>query len=127
MTSSPAPRPEKGQRGFELDAHVTLSRPRRAEEVLNLLRGFGVQVEPYGAEEVRGARVSGPVSPELAREQLRALLEGGEASRIEVGLRGFLRSVTGQMEWMPWRRNVVLERSQWQDVNFEEGLRYVLE
>ena len=50
-----------------------------------------------------------------------------EAKRVELGLRGFLRSVTGQIEWMPWRRNVVLERSQWQAVNFEEGLRYVLE
>ncbi|AWN22561.1 hypothetical protein DKM44_04375 [Deinococcus irradiatisoli] len=126
MTAS-APRPDRGQRGFELDAHVTLSRPRTAGEVETLLRGFGAAVEPYGTDEVRSARVSGQVSPELAREQLRALIESGEAARIELGLRGFLRSATGQTEWMPWRRNVVLARGQWQDVKFEEGLRYVLE
>lgn len=119
--------PHKGVRGFEFDAHITLSRPRPAGEVLGLLRGFGAQIEPYGTEEVRGARVTGQVERELATEQLRALLESGEASRVEVGRRGFLRSVTGQTEWMPWRRNVVLGRGDWAQVGFEEGLRYVLE
>ncbi len=128
MSAPPAqPRPQKGERGFEVDAHVTFARPRSAEEVRILLRGFGVRIEPYGTDEVRGARLSGKVEPELARAQLRALLESGDASRIEVGLRGFLRSVTGQMDWMPWRRNVVLGRGEWAAVKFEEGLRYVLE
>ncbi|GAA4017069.1 hypothetical protein GCM10022631_32070 [Deinococcus rubellus] len=119
--------PSKGVRGFEFDAHITLSRPRPAGEVRSLLRGFSAHVEPYGTEEVRGARVTGQVERGLASEQLRALLESGDATRIEIGLRGFLRSVTGQTEWMPWRRNVVLSRGEWAKVGFEEGLRYVLE
>ena len=123
----PQARQEKGERGFELDAQITLPRPRSAEEVHALLRGFHARVEPYGTDEVRVVRVTGKVASELARSQLRALLESGDASRIEVGLHGFLRSVTGQTDWIPWRRNVILGRGEWAEVAFEEGLRYVLE
>lgn len=118
---------EKGVRGFELDAHITFSGPHTAEEVARLLRGFGARVEAYGTQEVRGARVTGQVDAQLAREQLRALLESGAASRVEIGLHGFMRSSTGQTDWIPWRRNVVLARTAWEQVKFEEGLRYVLE
>ncbi|WP_293914061.1 hypothetical protein [Deinococcus sp.] len=118
---------QKGERGFELDAHITLSHPRSLSETATLLRGFGGVVEPYGQTEIRSARVTGKVAPELARAQLRALLESGEARRIEIGLHGFLRSVTGQTDWIPWRRNVVLGRGDWEKVGFEEGIRYVLE
>ena len=123
----PQAKQEKGERGFELDAQITLARPRSAEEVHALLRGFSARVEPYGTDEVRVVRVTGKVEPQLARQQLRALLESGDASRIEVGLHGFLRSVTGQTDWIPWRRNVILGRGEWEKVGFEEGLRYVLE
>ncbi|WP_225429938.1 DinB family protein [Deinococcus detaillensis] len=118
---------EKGVRGFELDAHVTFSGPHTAEEVTRLLRGFGARVEAYGTQDVRVARVTGQVDTQLAREQLRALLESGAASRVEVGLHGFMRSSTGQTDWVPWRRNVVLGRSDWEQIKFEEGLRYVIE
>lgn len=118
---------EKGERGFEIDAHITLSRPQTVDEVRQLLRGFGGRLEPYGQQEVRGARITGKIAPELASEQLRLLLESGAASRIEIGLHGFMRSVTGQTDWVPWRRNVILPRSEWSQVKFEEGLRYVLE
>ncbi len=118
---------EKGVRGFELDAHITFSGPHSAEEVGRLLRGFGARVEPYGTQDVRGARVTGQVDAQLAREQLRALLESGVARRIEIGLHGFMRSATGQTDWVPWRRNVVLSRQDWASVGFEDGLRYVLE
>ena len=123
----PQAKQEKGERGFELDAQVTLIRPRTADDVKALLRGFGGRIEPYGTDEVRVVRVTGKVAPELARQQLRALLESGDASRIEIGLHGFLRSVTGQTDWIPWRRNVILGRREWEKVGFEEGLRYVLE
>ena len=123
----PQARQEKGERGFEFDAQVTFVRPRSAGEVREMLRGFAARVEPYGTDEVRVVRVTGKVAPDLAREQLRALLESGDASRIEVGLHGFLRSVTGQTDWIPWRRNVILKRGDWAKVAFEEGLRYVLE
>ena len=86
---------EKGVRGFELDAHITFSGPHSTEEVGRLLRGFGARVEPYGTQDVRGARVTGQVDAQLAREQLRALLESGVARRIEIGLHGFMRSATG--------------------------------
>jgi hypothetical protein len=110
--SEPTPQPQttqKGERGFELDATVTFGRPRSLDEVGAVLRGFGGILEPYG------------------RAQLRALLESGEALRVEIGQHGFLRSVTGQTDWVPWKRNVVLGRNDWEKVSFEEGLRYVLE
>ncbi len=117
----------KGERGFEFDAHITFARPHTAAEVGQLLRGFGLIIEPYGSAEVRGARLTGKADLSLALAQIRALLESGEASRIEAGLRGFLRSATGNMDWVPWRKNVVLPRQDWEKVTFEEGLRYVLE
>lgn len=117
----------KGERGFQFDAHITFAAPHTAEDVLERLRGFGVAVEPYGTAQVRGARVTGKADPVQARAQIRALLESAQASRIEVGLRGFLRSATGSMDWMPWRKNVILGRQDWDKVAFEEGIRYVLE
>lgn len=125
--STPTSQTVKGERGFEFDAHITFVSPRSAAEVTQLLRGFGVQVEPYGHHEVRGARVTGKADLTLALSQIRALLESGQASRIEVGLRGFLRSAAGSTDWMPWRKNVIVPRQDWQKVKFEEGLRYVLE
>jgi hypothetical protein len=118
---------QKGERGFELDATVTFGRPRSLDEVGVLLRGFGGILEPYGQTEIRSARITGKVDLDLARAQLRALLESGEATRIEIGQHGFLRSVTGQTDWIPWKRNVILGRGEWEKVGFEEGLRYVLE
>ena len=118
---------QKGERGFELDATVTFGRPRSLDEVSVVLRGFGGVLEPYGRPEIRSARITGKIDLELARAQLRALLESGEALRVEIGQHGFLRSVTGQTDWIPWKRNVVLGRGDWEKVGFEEGLRYVLE
>ncbi|MEF2279096.1 hypothetical protein V3W47_12370 [Deinococcus sp. YIM 134068] len=134
MTQPPASsRTDKGVRGFDLDLHVTFTRPLPREEALAALRaaeGFTVDLyAPHGdpAGPVPSARLMGPLrDPEAVRALLAAWL-GGEARSIEVGLHGFLRSTTGATEWMPWRRNAVLPRAAVDRVAFEEGVKYVLE
>lgn len=132
----------KGVRGFELDIHVNFARPLPQAEALAallVLEGFTVELyRPHPKATSRevaaevpdlvpSARLLGPLrDPELVRAGLRALL-GNSARSLEVGLRGFLRSSTGQTEWMPWRRVQVLGRSQLEQVAFAEGVRYALE
>ena len=134
----------KGVRGFDLDLHVAFSRPLpRAEALSALLVLEGLRVDLYqphpqairrteaGASDLAGevpsARLTGPLGdPELVRSGLRALL-GGPARTVEVGLRGYLRSAEGQTEWMPWRKNAVLRRTQVEGVGFTEGVKYILE
>lgn len=132
--------PYKGVRGFELDIHVAftqlLPRAAAAQELL-VLDGFRVDLyQPHPnamprevdvTDAVPSARLTGPLRDQAAvRAGLAALLTGS-ARYVEVGLRGFLRSVDGQTEWMPWRRNVVLQRHDLSGLTFEEGVRYVLE
>jgi len=133
---------EKGVRGFELDVHVTFSRPLTVAEAtaaLLALEGFTVELyRPHPAalvrgtegempDEVPGARLTGPLrDPEAVRAGLAALLQG-PARTVEVGQRGFLRSADGRTEWMPWRRNVVKSRQDTAALTFEEGVRTVLE
>lgn len=147
--TAPTSRTDKGTRGFELDLHVTFTRPlpeAQARAALLALPGFTVDLyrphpNPTGQtstgqtptqtpEEVPGvpsARLTGPLTdPDAVRAGLAALL-GGDARYVEVGLRGFLRSAQGQTEWMPWRRNVVLPRADVARVTFEESIRFVLE
>lgn len=135
--------PQKGVRGFDLDLHVTFSRPLpRAEALRALLALEGMRVDLYqphpqalhrteGAADpdslVPSARLTGPPGdPELIRSALRALL-GGPARAVDIGLRGYLRSAGGQTEWMPWRRNAVLGRGEVDAVALAEGVRYILE
>lgn len=146
--SAPTSRTDKGTRGFDLDLHVTFTRPlpeAQARAALLALPGFTVDLyrphpnptgqSPTGqtppaleaAPGVPSARLTGPLTdPDAVRAGLAALL-GGDARYVEVGLRGFLRSAQGQTEWMPWRRNVVLPRADVARVTFEESLRFVLE
>ncbi|EYB68277.1 hypothetical protein DEIPH_ctg025orf0136 [Deinococcus phoenicis] len=132
-TSPTSARTDKGVRGFDLDLHVTFARPLARESALAVLRaaeGFTVDLyAPHGQPDapVPSARLTGPLrDPEAVRAALRAWLQG-EARMVEVGLHGFLRSSTGQTDWMPWRRNVVLPRADVGRVAFEEGVKYVLE
>lgn len=134
---------DKGVRGFELDIHVTFTGPLPEPDALRtLLTLDGFRVELYrphasalhaGAggvivgAAVPSARLTGPLrEPDAVRAGLRALLQG-DARYAEAGLRGFLRSGSGQTEWMPWRRTTVLPRAQTERVTFEEGVRFVLE
>ncbi|UBV42166.1 hypothetical protein LAJ19_11075 [Deinococcus taeanensis] len=137
-------RTDKGKRGFELDMHVTFTQPlpeAQARAALLVLPGFTVDLyRPHPSPTrpdraavpdpdagVPAARLTGPLSdPDAVRAALAALLSR-EARYVEVGVRGFLRSAQGQTEWMPWRRNVVVSRTDVQRVTFEEGLRFVLE
>ncbi|SMB91743.1 hypothetical protein [Deinococcus hopiensis] len=134
MTRPPtSSRTDKGVRGHELDLHVTFAQPLPREVALAVLRsaeGFTVDLyAPHAAagSPVPSARLTGPLRD---AETLRAVLGGwlsGQVRTVEVGLHGFLRSSTGQTDWMPWRRNQVLSRAQVGDVRFEEGVKYVLE
>ncbi|ACO45374.1 hypothetical protein DEDE109153_16575 [Deinococcus deserti] len=139
-------RTDKGVRGFELDVHVTFTRPLPEAEALSALLALeGFRVDLYRphpaptrpaheappvqvpAAQIPSARLNGPLrDPEAVRAGLTALLQG-PARYIEVGVRGFLRSATGHTEWMPWRRNAVLSRTMVAQVTFEEGVRFVLE
>ena len=117
----------KGTRGFELDAHLAFADALTRDAAAHALRGWTGRVELYGENTVRGARVTGPLDAHTVRALLRAGLEGSTFRYAEAGLRGFLRSAEGATDWVPWRRNVVLARTNVDDVLFEQGVRYVLE
>lgn len=132
--------PQKGIRGFELDIHVAFRAELTRKDALSALlalEGFTVtlyQAHPNAMPQevtvqdvVPSARLTGPLRDrENVRDGLSTLL-GTHARYVEVGLRGFLRSADGATEWMPWRKNVTLPRHATAQVNFEEGVRYVLE
>lgn len=146
--SVPNTETQKGTRGFELDIHLSFSRPLPEAEARTALLAFdGFRVDLYrphpaptrprseplpevpegGEAQVPSARLTGPLrDPEAVRAGLAALL-GGPARYAEVGLRGLLRSAEGVPDWMPWRRNVVLARGDTARVAFDEGVKYVLE
>jgi hypothetical protein len=146
MTDAPKAQPDRGTRGHELDIHVTFTHPlpeAQALAALLVLDGFRVELyrphpaptrpsheplpEPEETPDIPSARLTGPLrAPEVVRAGLSALL-GQDARYVEVGVRGFLRSTTGQTEWMPWKVNRVLKRAEAGKVAFEEGVRYVLE
>jgi len=117
-----------GVRGFELDCQLRFAASLSRATAQEMLRPWGISPELYGqGDEIRGARLTGDLDPAHLREVLRAGAESGLLHSAEVGRRGFLRSVTGSTEWMPWRRNVVLPWSALASVELEEGLRYLLE
>ena len=103
-----------------------------AASVRRGLTAEGFTVDLYAPHDqpqapVPSARLTGPLrDPDTLRAVLTAWLQG-EVRTVEVGLHGFLRSATGQTEWMPWRRNAVLPRAEVARVAFEEGVKYVLE
>lgn len=132
--------PQKGVRGFDLDIHVTFAQPLPREQAareLLVLDGFRVdlyQPHPHAMplavevqDAVPSARLTGPLRDSAAVKAGLAALLAGPARYLEVGLRGFLRSAEGQTEWMPWRRNKVLQHHDLTELKFEEGVRYVLE
>ena len=135
-----APTPQTGTRTFELDIHVAFATPlseEAARAALLTLEGFTVDLYrphpralPSGHvphDQVPSARLTGVLrDPEAVRSGVGALL-GSTARSVEVGLRGLLRSAQGQVEWMPWRRNVVLPRHATEQVLFDEGIKYILE
>ncbi|WP_019585278.1 hypothetical protein [Deinococcus apachensis] len=134
MTKPPASsRTDKGVRGHDLDLHVTFAQALPREAALAVLRpAEGFTVDLYARHDEPGspvpsARLTGPLrDPETLRAILAAWLTG-EVRTVEIGLHGFLRSSTGQTDWMPWKRNLVLPRTEVDRVTFEEGVRYVLE
>lgn len=131
-------RTEKGMRGFDLDLHVTFAAPLPREEALATLRVLegGLTVElytpllgqnPENLQVVPSARLTGPVPETNALHTALAFWLAGPVRVAEVGLRGYLRSADGSTEWMPWRRNVVLSRSQVTEMKLQEGEKYILE
>ncbi|GGQ99078.1 hypothetical protein [Deinococcus ruber] len=127
-TRSQPARQERGHRGHELDAQLNFAQPMSRALALEALRPWGAEPELYGqGDEIRAARLTGALDPALVTELLRAGLEGGLYRSAELGRRGFLRSGTGFTEWMPWRRNVVVPRTQLERVELKEGLRYLVE
>jgi hypothetical protein len=136
-SSTPAPpvatRTDKGVRGHELDLHVTFAQALPREQALAALLALeGMTVELYAPHDqpeapVPSARLTGPLrDAEATRTALTGLL-AADARVIEVGMHGFLRSVTGQTEWMPWRKNAVLPRNRVDGVTFDEGVKFILE
>lgn len=140
------PTTDKGVRGFELDIHVAFAEPlsvpeaRRVLLALDRLTAELYQPHPRAmpaglpvddSAGVPSARLTGPLtSADEVRGGLESLLP--HARYLEVGVRGFLRSASGQTDWMPWRRTVVLSRRELgaqglEQVAFEEGVKYVLE
>lgn len=119
--------PVRGVRGFELDAHLTFAQPLPRASAERAVAAWGLRPTYYGEDEVRAVRLTGDIEPGEARRLLQVGLEGGTFRSAELGLRGFLRAPTGSTDWVPWRRNLVLEREAWADVAFEEGVKYILE
>lgn len=127
MTVGGPPKPG-GTRGYELDSQLTFTAALSRAAAAQLLRPWGLTPELYGqGDEIRGARLVGDLERSMLHELLRAGFEGGLLRGAEVGRRGYLRSVTGATEWMPWRRNVILNRGAWADAALEDGVRYLLE
>ncbi|WP_425147397.1 hypothetical protein [Deinococcus sp.] len=125
---SEAARQERGTRGHELDAQLSFAAPLPRALALEALRPWGLDAELYGVgDEIRAARLTGELSAAAVQELLRAGLEGGLLRSAELGRRGFLRSGTGVTEWMPWRRNVVVPRTDLQRIELTDGLRYLLD
>ena len=117
-----------GQRGFELDVQLNFAQALPRALALETLRPWELSNELYGPDDqIRSARLTGALAPELALALLRAGLEAGVYRSAELGRRGFLRSGGGATEWMPWRRNVVVPRSQLERTELEDGLRYLVE
>lgn len=132
--------PQKGVRGFELDMHVAFTRPLTAAEAEAALLPFEeltvVLYQPHPNAMPSGvavgtgipsARITGPLPEALALRELLTQLLRGEVKYIEIGVRGFLRSASGQTEWMPWRKNVVLSRADVEKIAFQQGVKYILE
>ncbi len=122
----------RGVRGFELDVQLTFSQTLSRQAALEALRPWPLTTELYGplqggGGEVRAARLTGELGAEGLLALMRAGLEGGLLRSAEVGRRGFLRSVTGTTEWMPWRRNILVPRAELERVTLEDGLHYIVE
>lgn len=118
-----------GERGFDLDIHLSFEQPLdpcEADIMLTPLLGLGLTVEYYAAPQsmIPSARLTGQ-SPTAAA--LRSALSAIKARFIEVGLRGYLRSAEGYTEWMPWRKNVILARHDYESIQLDKGVKYILE
>lgn len=127
MDSQTPSSPQKGVRGFELDAHLTFAQPLPRPAAERAVSAWGLRPTYYGDDEVRAVRLTGELGAEDARRLLQVGLEGGTLRSAEIGLRGFLRAPNGSTDWVPWRRNQVLPRDAWNDVTLEEGVKYILE
>jgi len=117
----------KGERGFELDAHLTFTRALSRAEAERFVAAWNLRPTYYGEAEVRAVRLTGKITLEVARRQLQMGVEGGTLRSAEVGLRGYLRSPEGSTDYVPWRRNKILPRTAWEQVTLEEGVKYILE
>ncbi len=115
--------------GFALDAHLSFARPLTRAEAERQLAAWGLPYTLYGdpGGEVRGARLTGQLGAGEVRRLLQTGLAGGGLRAAELGLRGHLRAEDGQTEWMPWTRARVLAKTAWEQVELQEGVRYVLE
>ncbi|PYE56494.1 hypothetical protein [Deinococcus yavapaiensis] len=123
---------KKGERGFELDAHLAFAQPASREDAERFVAAWGLRPTYYavnadGSGDVRAVRLTGTKDADDVRTLLQMGLEGGTLRSAEVGLRGFLRSPTGSTDYVPWKRNKILRKDAWNEVAFEEGVKYVLE
>ncbi len=138
---------QKGIRGFQIDMHVSFKQPLPEAEALFVLGGFqSLTLELYTPhptplqrsqpDEIRkpqanlkapSARLTGTLSnPEDFKALLTELLSQ-HARSIEIGQRGFLRSIDGYIEWMPWRKNTIVSKENLEMIVFQEGIKYILE
>jgi hypothetical protein len=125
--SSTPGRVVKGVSGHELDVTLVFASPLSREAATQTLRSWPLDAELYGqGDEIRSVRLTGETDPDTLQALLQAGLDGGLLRSAEVGRRGFLRSATGQTDWMPWRRNVVVGRDLAR-LALEDGLHYLIE
>ena len=115
------------ERGFRLDIQLSFQEAMAPHEARAGLVPWSLDAELYGGAEVRGARLSGELDPGTLLTLLGAGFEGGLLRAAELGRRGVLRGEGGRLQWMPWRRNVVLGRGDLAGLELADGVRYVLE
>lgn len=123
---------KKGERGFEIDAHLSFAQPASREDAERLVSAWGLRPTYYavnsdGSGDVRAVRLTGKKDAGAVRTLLQVGLEGGTLRSAEIGLRGYLRSPTGSTDYVPWKRNKILRKDAWNEVTLEEGVKYLLE
>jgi hypothetical protein len=123
---------EKGARGYALYIKVTFAKPITFEHALSIVNSNkDFTVELYSKAEtnalVGSAQLVGPLKDITNMQETFNTWMQTQIVYIEGGLRAFLRSHTGHMEWMPWRNNKIIKRSNINQISFEEGVKYIIE
>lgn len=118
--------PSTSERGFELQLQLNWKDALERSRTPLFLEPFAaLQAEFLGEEQwVRTVILRGQMPRAEVLEKLAPLLE--RLKYAEIGLRGYLRT-SRSTDYVPWKRNVILKKSELERVLMEEGVKYVLE